>query len=340
MEGGTNFNPNLDTLSETMEDFNFPSPERIALLERLQAAIGGAPPHFWAACQICDLNALEKLIKCGREYPGILRIFAQQTYTMAHYFAALNIEKINAVEFGLVTFYPTYKKTKDFKFTSTTSKSAWHGSTEAAYIYPYHSIKYKEEDIFGQRHTFWDQLRNFWSEEKVAAWQAELFPADLGGICGNGTEKVYNLITLSRTAHDLWGRGAFALKPILESDDKMALEHIESGDYFKFQTDDPKTKPLPSFQLLEMQWFLQRIQGMAGATDFDWPPLSDSGSDSDYAIKEVPDLGLDDDVEDLSLLSKEPLSSPVKLNSPLHPKHVAAKVEEDGDGDGGSNFVM
>jgi hypothetical protein len=47
---------------EAVEDFNIPSAERVALLERLQGAIGGAPPHFWAACQICDLKALETLI--------------------------------------------------------------------------------------------------------------------------------------------------------------------------------------------------------------------------------------------------------------------------------------
>jgi hypothetical protein len=68
-----------------MEDFNLPSPERIALLERLQEAIGGAPPHFWAACQICDLKALKRLVECGREYPDILRDSTQQTYTMVHY---------------------------------------------------------------------------------------------------------------------------------------------------------------------------------------------------------------------------------------------------------------
>jgi hypothetical protein len=56
-------------------------------------------------------------------------------------------------------------------------------------------------------------------------------------------------------------------------------EGIRSGDYFKLQTGDPETAPLPGFQLLELQWFLQRIQGMAGAADIDWLPYSDSGSD-------------------------------------------------------------
>jgi hypothetical protein len=49
-----------------MEDFNIPSVERVALLERLQEAMGNAPPSFWAACQICDLKALEKLIEHNR----------------------------------------------------------------------------------------------------------------------------------------------------------------------------------------------------------------------------------------------------------------------------------
>jgi hypothetical protein len=44
-----------------MEDFIQPSPERSDLLERLEEKIGSVTPHFWAACQICDLGALEKI---------------------------------------------------------------------------------------------------------------------------------------------------------------------------------------------------------------------------------------------------------------------------------------
>jgi hypothetical protein len=68
-----------------MEDFNIPSAERVAILQRLQEVIGGAPLHFWAACQICELEALAKFVKCGREYPEILRGFTQQTYPMICY---------------------------------------------------------------------------------------------------------------------------------------------------------------------------------------------------------------------------------------------------------------
>ena len=68
-----------------MEDFNLPSAQRFALLERLQEPIGDVPPHFWDACQICGLDGLQNLVNCGREYPNILSGLTLQTYTMAHY---------------------------------------------------------------------------------------------------------------------------------------------------------------------------------------------------------------------------------------------------------------
>lgn len=43
--------------------------------------------------------------------------------------------------------------------------------------------------------------------------------------------------------------------------------YIKTGDCFTITTDDPDKRPLPSYALLEMQWFLQRVTGMAGAAD-------------------------------------------------------------------------
>ena len=264
--------------------------------------------------------------------------------------------------------------------------------TEIAHIYPFHSIKHKEEDIFGRRHIFWDQLKNFWPEEKVAAWEAELFPR---GIDEMGLDRAYNLITLSAGAHKAWDRGAFALKPISVSNDNTTLkiqffwqkkqndiqatamsllttpfstkdldrnegaydhgfyrlvnistlEPIKSGQFFELQTDDPIQRPLPSFQLLEMQWFLQRVAGMAGAAgDLHW---EDWDEDSD---EEIPNLGLDE-VGDTSFVSTDPSlpASPQFLRKGnLHlaerSKHHMEEAEgdavekgiggRDGDGDG------
>jgi hypothetical protein len=72
----------LSEVMQAMEDFNIPSAERVALLERLQEAMGGAPPHFWAACQICDLKALEDLVEHARIYPAQARNVATITVQM------------------------------------------------------------------------------------------------------------------------------------------------------------------------------------------------------------------------------------------------------------------
>jgi len=56
------------------------------------------------------------------------------------------------------------------------------------------------------------------------------------------------------------------------------IRHISSGDIFTLTTKDPQNLPLPSVDLLEMQWFLQRLVGMSGAAG--WPSLDDDDDDS------------------------------------------------------------
>jgi len=141
-----------------------------------------------------------------------------------------------------------------------------------------------------------------------------------------GTEGCFNLISLTPTAHDMWSRGLFALKPLKLSRDKKKLTvqffwqvpgnydsesqidllteptsskglnilpdgcvlhrvnddgsspRIQSGETLTFTTKDPKTLPLPSLELLEMQWVLQRLVGMCGAAG--WPSLDSYDDDT------------------------------------------------------------
>lgn len=55
---------------------------------------------------------------------------------------------------------------------------------------------------------------------------------------------------------------------------------VESGDSFVLTTSDPQNLPLPSWSLLEMQWHLQHIAAMSGATE----PQDYSDFDSDTHI--------------------------------------------------------
>lgn len=71
--------------STLMEDYNIRTRERTLLLESLQQAIGDVPKYFWAFCQVCDLQALEKLIEIARISPAIVRCFASQANTIVLY---------------------------------------------------------------------------------------------------------------------------------------------------------------------------------------------------------------------------------------------------------------
>ncbi|KAK9237058.1 hypothetical protein V1525DRAFT_405181 [Lipomyces kononenkoae] len=392
-----------------MEDFNIPSAERVAQLELLQEAIGNVPPEFWAACQVCHVEALKKLVKVASISPAIVRVFAAQSRTMVRYWSPRPPKLLsqastpkksmpsNLDSSSPITTPPAKKQkmlhspgsdatspslsrnrlARDLADERDNFRCVLTGDPmrEIAHMYPFHSIKYMEEDVFGERHIFWDHLKNFWPEQKIADWELEIFPK---GLHEMGEEKIYNLITLSRNAHDMWARGAFALKPISVSNNNMTLKvqffwqqkqtdisatmsllttpssterldqndgafesgravlyyadkRITSGQVFELHTNDPITKPLPSFKLLEMQWFLQRIAGMAGgAGDV---VLEDVDSDSD---EEVPVL-IPGNVGDSSLISIGPSSSPIfplsgSLDLPDHSKHRSDVAEEGEDG--------
>lgn len=44
---------------------------------------------------------------------------------------------------------------------------------------------------------------------------------------------------------------------------------IQSGDEIRITTEDPQNCPLPHWDLLEMQWVLNRVVAMSGAVDVD-----------------------------------------------------------------------
>ena len=69
-------------------------------------------------------------------------------------------------------------------------------------------------------------------------------------------------------------------------------DQLRSGDHVTLRTDDPNKQPLPSQELLEMQWILQRVVGMSGASD--WPKL-DLDSDSDSEVDHLEEENLETD---------------------------------------------
>ena len=67
--------------------------------------------------------------------------------------------------------------------------------------------------------------------------------------------------------------------------------YLRSGERITLRTDDSRERPLPNWDLLEMQWILQRLVGMSGAAD--WP---DSEYDSESEVSSVEEeYSLDED---------------------------------------------
>lgn len=71
--------------SQMMEDFNLPSAERTILLRCLHEAMGDVPTYFWAICQVCDLQALQKLVELAQMFPAASYTIALEVYTIVLY---------------------------------------------------------------------------------------------------------------------------------------------------------------------------------------------------------------------------------------------------------------
>jgi hypothetical protein len=76
--------------------------------------------------------------------------------------------------------------------------------------------------------------------------------------------------TLSEEGSEIVANG-YLLSRLENNGSGPRVTPARSGETFTFTTKDPKNLPLPSLELLEMQWVLQRLVGMCGAAG--WPSL-------------------------------------------------------------------
>jgi hypothetical protein len=174
-------------------------------------------------------------------------------------------------------------------------------------------MQYEDNTIKGQTPSFWDTLRLFWSKERIDAWYNAIFSnptkteicQNLICLCPNAHKywgMAYFALKPIRISDDkkrldvqfFWLSSTPNVPGvnILQVPLLSVLDHgpnstkltnydtnklICSGDVFSLKTDDPVLQPLPDFKLLEMQWFLHRVQAMSGAAE----PLDDFHDDSD-----------------------------------------------------------
>ncbi|KAE8355419.1 hypothetical protein BDV28DRAFT_128839 [Aspergillus coremiiformis] len=185
---------------------------------------------------------------------------------------------------------------------------------EVAHIYPFSMMGRPRTE----QSTFWLVLSNFWQPERIEQWKKVVLGPEGTEVLENMlclSADCHSLWDMARfalqpmelsedkkvlKARFFWLPVAKYLKniaittrPSLPSD----LKHIGrqtklfncetstqicSGDIITMQTADPETHPLPSLELLGMQWVLTRVLGMSGAADIE-PEEWDSDSEDSLA---------------------------------------------------------
>jgi hypothetical protein len=184
--------------------------------------------------------------------------------------------------------------------------------------------------------SFWVNLTLYWSEEMINKWKKAVFTKQKIEICENlitlspnahayWTNALFALKPLSVAANGksmdiqlFWLRpykrlSSIPLKtrPELPDDLKGSVDNVKlynhltdqklcSGDIITLQTDDPENKPLPSKDLLEMQWLLHRLTALSRGAEA-IPIYYDSDNDSDLEYVRVLDEIEESDEEEAYL---------------------------------------
>lgn len=238
---------------------------------------------------------------------------------------------------------------------------------DAAHIYPHcmrHEIRRGEQ--LTPADSIWAILDMFWSQDRVDAWYKAIFPSGMNA-CNNLISltqtahkwwgKAYFVLQPIELSEDnkrltlrfIWlpptsrtkrfnpdrpslqtyldhGPGSSKLFNVLTE------KKICTGDTICLETDDPMLRPLPSFALLEMQWFLHRLAAMSGAAE---PQEEDSDSDSDIeddlpmAIQERLNLHEDMDMLEVPDMVPDRSSSTVPVPSPSPVRRVRGAPTDD-----------
>jgi len=242
------------------------------------------------------------------------------------------------------------------------------GDIDVAHIYHFSMRGYRDSDSQTE-FNIWQTLRLFWSDDRVRNWHDAIFPeGNFVEVCHN----LMCLNPLAHRYHEngyfalkpiglededkclkvrfFWLKQSKSLPmnvgifgaPLLEGSDqgpnKAKLYNHEtddkicSGDELCLETHDPKKFPLPSLELLDMQWILNRLVAIRGAAEADDDGYDDDGDDEDdqialrreqdrYMVDEwrcgVENLSNSCEVEESSTKGSQPPSSPP--SSPLAP---------------------
>ncbi|EEH17034.2 hypothetical protein PABG_07121 [Paracoccidioides brasiliensis Pb03] len=331
---------------QTDEVFNIQSQERANLLSEIKDAIQSSTVKapLWACMQVCDISKLRELVTAARNSPAMFSLFNNTCLSIPlRWMQHPPLDHVSSTPSTLSSAEisahsdqrhrrvkpKTLAKERDRYSCAITEGEVF----EVAHIFPHFMINTKPStNLDASIPPFWNLLDVFFEPDRLNRWRAEIFndPSNPD----KSTDGCHNTICLSPTAHRLWAKAMFALRPVSLSDDRKELAvqfywqprpahgcfdsvnilespgssrdlvrvganvlsiaahdnatsavAIKSGHIFVFRTTNPNTHPLPSFELLDMQWHLQRIVSMSGSAEiYDEDNGDDDGDHLDAGI--------------------------------------------------------
>ncbi|DAA77934.1 TPA_exp: Uncharacterized protein A8136_5637 [Trichophyton benhamiae CBS 112371] len=220
---------------------------------------------------------------------------------------------------------------------------------DAAHIFP-HSLK-NSFSIDNKKHLFWALLQLFWTERRVNTWMAAAFPRGTTEVVENllcfaptiyrwHSKGLFGLQPIRRsddgkefTVKFYWlplrkpaAQGVDLLTDPTIPEDLVGIakdyrawntftgEEIASGREIVLTTRDPENLPLPSWDLLDLQWTLQRLVALRGAADVFADTIDDDDSsgimweDEDENVRHRDSIASssDQEIEPLSLSPQAP----------------------------------
>jgi hypothetical protein len=191
--------------------------------------------------------------------------------------------------------------------------------------------------------SFWVNLSSFWPDEIINKWKEAVFTQQKTEVCENlitlspnahayWTKALFALKPLdpatdgkSMDVQLFWLRPykrqsliRLVTRPELPNNLEGSVDNVKlfdhltdqklcSGDIFTLRTDDPKIRPLPSKEILEMQWVLHRLTALSGGAEVttSYYDSDDDDNSPDCYCPSLDEIVEMDELEDLTDMEEE-----------------------------------
>ena len=248
------------------EAFNVQSEERQSLISELKeiTQMDTIKASLWACIQVCDISKLREIVDAARTTPAAffplledncLSIPLSWMQRAPRDLASTPSTTASSASNARRPLRPERPKrlSKERDQACVLTKASIY---QVAHISPHCMINGRPpRNLEGSIPDFWRLLEFFFEPDRLNSWRAQIFldPANPH----RGIDGCHNVICLSNSAHELWARGLFALRPISLSSDRKELTvefHWQPRlTHGRFDSVDLRQSPISSRGLVHVE---------------------------------------------------------------------------------------